>query len=246
MTKVHPEEDSPQVVDMYEKYEKEIVKKRHNCTDIICLLLFLIFIIAQVILSILIYVNPGDPKNLLLPHDSDGNLCSGSTPYLFYFNLVECISVTTIVTGCTTPTICVSDCPSDNYYYLIPNHRANLFPKYCVYSKLNAYYSGNIPSSVNEATYTSLVNARICPIYTLSSKQIYGRCLPSFLSTVTSTVSNLTASDASTNTTMQISDLTQPLTDQTISKAVTYVMNLINLKGICNLNLLIAYISEIY
>ena len=154
--KAAKEEMTPQEVDMYERYEKEIVKKRHNCTDIICLILFIIFCLAQLVLSILIYIQPGDPRNLLYPHDSDGNLCSGSTSNLFYFNIVECISASALVTGCTSATTCVSSCPTSIYYYQIQSHRNYMVANLCSYPKVSAYYSGNVPANVLQADYVQL------------------------------------------------------------------------------------------
>jgi len=154
------DDDGPKEVDLFEKYEKEIVKKRHNCTDIICLILFIIFCLAQLILSILIYIQPGDPRNLLYPHDSNGNLCSGSTPNLFYFNIIECASATALVSGCTTPTICVSSCPSTTYYYQIQSHRNYMLTNLCIYSSVYSFYSGNIPASVSLSDYQTLMSNR--------------------------------------------------------------------------------------
>ena len=37
-------------------YERELVTKRHNCTDVICLIIFIVCCVAQLALSILIYV----------------------------------------------------------------------------------------------------------------------------------------------------------------------------------------------
>jgi hypothetical protein len=33
-------------------YERELVSKRHNCTDVICLLIFIVFGIVQAVLSV--------------------------------------------------------------------------------------------------------------------------------------------------------------------------------------------------
>lgn len=154
------EDEDPKEVDLYERYEKEIVKKRHNCSDIICLILFIIFCLAQLVLSILIYIQPGDPRNLLYPHDSNGNLCSGSTSNLFYFNIIECASASSLVTGCTTPTRCVSSCPTSTYFYQIQSHRNYMLTNLCIYSSVYSFYSGNIPASVTLADYQTLMTNR--------------------------------------------------------------------------------------
>ena len=103
-------------------YEQELVKKRHNCTDVICLLLFIIFGLVQIALSLVVFLRGGDPRDLLLPHDSSSNTCKGSTPNLFYFNLASCVSVGALAGTCPSPTICVNECPNQNLYYLIESH----------------------------------------------------------------------------------------------------------------------------
>ena len=37
-------------------YERELVSKRHNCTDVICLLIFIVFGLAQAALSVFIFI----------------------------------------------------------------------------------------------------------------------------------------------------------------------------------------------
>jgi hypothetical protein len=53
--------------------------KKHYCTDVICLLLLWIFIIALAFVSVFAYMN-GDPAQLILPHDSTGLLHLFSIP----------------------------------------------------------------------------------------------------------------------------------------------------------------------
>jgi hypothetical protein len=231
MNEVRPVDDSNKPVDMYAFYEKEIVKKRHNCTDVICLILFAVFLVIQVVLSVLIYVNGGDPKNIIMPRDSDGNLCTDSKPNLFYFNLAECINVNAFFTGCTSPTICVADCPADNHYYVIPSHRNTILSKFCRTSLLTSYFNGNVPSSTDLNTYTDLVTKKICPAYTLSSEPVLSRCLPAFLSNIINSTQNILAT-ADNGTKFEITDLSNPLSYGTIEKGAKYVLELSNLKNI--------------
>ena len=46
---------------MEEIYEKELVSKRHNCTDIICLVIFIVLCLIQLAFSILIFVKGHPP-----------------------------------------------------------------------------------------------------------------------------------------------------------------------------------------
>ena len=216
-------------------YERELVKKRHSCTDIICLILFLIFGLVQAALSILIFANGGDPRNILLPHDSNGNICQGSKPNLFYFNLAACLSVSALVTSCNTPSICVASCPTNNLFYMIDSQRSTLYTSYCTTDNSNA---ASIPSALS---YTNLVQNQSCPGYALSSKALYYRCLPSFIFSLANgfigNSSSLTANDTTTGTSYNISDLTSgtAITDKTIYQASQYITSLLNIQSIGNL-----------
>jgi hypothetical protein len=89
---------------------------------------------------------------------------------LFYFNLIECASVNALVTGCTSPTICVSTCPDANYYYLINSHRSTIYNNFCSKTALATYYgsASAIPSATPDVTtFTNLIRAKACPAYTL-------------------------------------------------------------------------------
>lgn len=50
------------------------MKEDRSCTDIICCLIFLAFIVAMVACSGYAIAN-GDPERILTPFDSDGNAC---------------------------------------------------------------------------------------------------------------------------------------------------------------------------
>jgi solute carrier family 44 (choline transporter-like protein), member 2/4/5 len=217
-------------VTLQDVYERELVSKRHNCTDIICLLIFIVFGIGQVILSIVIFTRGGNPQNVLLPHDSAGNVCSGSTSNLFYFNLAACLSVSSLVGSCPTTTSCVSNCPNQNLFYLIESQRNVLLSDYCLKSKLNSYYNNKVPSSIDSNAYLNLINANICPAYALVSNAFYSRCLPTLISSVVNGVTNqLIASDS--NQTLNITDInSNPITGNIISKGAQYVTSLLNIK----------------
>lgn len=217
-------------------YEKELVKKRHNCTDIICLLLFLVFIAVQIALSILIYVNAGDPKNLLLPHDSNGELCTSPKENLLYHNLLECLSPTVLVSGCSSVSVCVASCPDQNLFYPIDSHRAILYSTYCSRSLLNNYYNGAPPSSINAADYLTLANKRICPYYALASSSYFYRCVPSIVSSLANSTLPIVANDTSTGASININVNNQDLTGKTVSDAANYLFKILDLQTIGNNN----------
>jgi len=59
--KVEPVDAKPKPT-MEEIYQKELVSKRHNCTDIICIIIFIVLCLIQIGISILIFVK-GYTKN---------------------------------------------------------------------------------------------------------------------------------------------------------------------------------------
>jgi hypothetical protein len=235
MAKIAPTTEKAIEANIHDHFVNDIHKKRHNCTDIICLVLFLIFLLVQVVLSLIIYIQGGDPRNLVLPHDSNGNLCTDPTSSLFYFNLADCAGINALVAGCASSTKCVASCPTENLYYMIESHRAILYSKYCIQSSLSAYYNGNPPTiTPTVSEYLTLGTKQICPVYTMSSQAFYGRCLPTLLVSAVNAAASVVAADASTNTTFNVSDLNQPLNYNLISQGTTYITKLLNIKGTGN------------
>ncbi|XP_076274430.1 choline transporter-like 2 isoform X2 [Rhynchophorus ferrugineus] len=93
--------------------------KNRSCTDIICLLLFLAFLVAWVGLGVWA-IQRGDLKLLAVPTDSNGLRCGideevKNKSYLFFFDISKCFSIATPFSGCDTPQICVSSCPKTTY-----------------------------------------------------------------------------------------------------------------------------------
>jgi hypothetical protein len=69
--------------------------KHRHCTDIFCLILFLIFIFIYGFISILA-ISQGNPTSLIQATDSFGNLCGKnqfqSQLYQFYFDISKCLT----------------------------------------------------------------------------------------------------------------------------------------------------------
>ena len=221
----HAGRPAPSLQDIY---ERELVSKRHNCTDIICLILFFIFGLVQAVLSLLVFINGGDPRNFFLPHDSSGNLCQGSKPNLFYFDLVTCLSASALISGCATPSICVSTCPTSNLFYMIDSQRSTLYASYCTTDNSNA---ASTPSS---SSYTTLVGNLSCPAYALSSQAYYYRCIPSVAFSYNGTLNQLYATEVSSNSTYALTGSSGSITDQVISQASQYITALMNILSISN------------
>ena len=80
------------------------VLDKHSCTDILCSLLFIIFIAILILVSVFAYTQ-GDPSSLINPRDSEGKICDSNKPNLFYFDLTRCLSVVSLAVGCPTKQI---------------------------------------------------------------------------------------------------------------------------------------------
>uniref|UniRef100_G1R3N3 Choline transporter-like protein n=1 Tax=Nomascus leucogenys TaxID=61853 RepID=G1R3N3_NOMLE len=96
--------------------------KNRSCTDVICCVLFLLFILGYIVVGIVAWLY-GDPRQVLYPRNSTGAYCgmgeNKDKPYLLYFNIFSCILSTNIISvaenglQCPTPQVCVSSCPED-------------------------------------------------------------------------------------------------------------------------------------
>lgn len=189
--------------------------KKHNCTDIICSVLLILFILVLVLLSIFAYIN-GNPSDLILPHDSFGRICGKSKgleekQYLFFFDLTRCLSALSALNGCPTRQVCVDECPTQNAYEKIPSNQP-IIAKYC-----------------------DPFNNTICPSYLVKSKPIFGRCVPEVVASVLdNSMDILEAFDSVNNLTIPIQTLENgilsDLTSKKLKEAIKYLKNLIDLK----------------
>ncbi|XP_046368396.2 choline transporter-like protein 2 [Haliotis rufescens] len=184
-----PTDEEIEMVDSKEygtphQYDPTFKGPIHNrsCTDIICCILFIIFIIGSVAVSILGY-SRGDPYRLIHPTDSSGKICGigelKDKPYLFFFDLLQCARMgPNIINGCPTPQVCVEQCPNSSYVFLQTvakekflggidkTARAKMICKYNV----NATDGGDV---------TELVKKEDCAAYYVPSSPVVGRCVPS-------------------------------------------------------------------
>eukprot|EP00058_Branchiostoma_floridae_P023889 XP_002609379.1 hypothetical protein BRAFLDRAFT_86470 [Branchiostoma floridae] len=215
--------------------------ENRSCTDIICCLLFIIFIAGFLAVGILAWVH-GDPKLLLYPTDSQGNLCGNgnyaSKPNLHFFNLLDCAGFASVLDGCPTPQVCVAACPTEywafavelvkmtaggqaDYDKFICTNDVNITGAVCVATCPTEYWAYAIETAkmglgqepdwskficvegVNVGSGAGLTAAQIeqyvkdqkCAAYTVPSKAYGGRCIPSLVETIATTVLTTSADD---------------------------------------------------
>ncbi|KAF2353312.1 Choline transporter-like [Trinorchestia longiramus] len=148
--------------------------KSRSCTDILCLLLFVVFLVGWGVVAV-IGVMHGDPTRLLYPTDSRGQVCGRDTavkdkPYLFFFDLTRCASPKVVATGCATPQVCVKECPSKNWFYNGNDDaeaRRNLICQY------------DIDPLTTTESIMDLVSHSKCAFYYVRSGEVAKRCIPS-------------------------------------------------------------------
>lgn len=95
--------------------------KKHSCTDVHCLLIFVAFIVAWCYIAHYAWTN-GDLDKVLIPTDSKNRKCgvdSGvrNKKHLFFFDLDKCLDPLVPMNGCKTKQICVESCPQKTFVW---------------------------------------------------------------------------------------------------------------------------------
>ncbi|XP_065191270.1 choline transporter-like protein 4 [Sycon ciliatum] len=177
------------------------VKKR-SCTDIICLILFLAYMVGMVIVGIFAFIN-GDPQRLLNPADSEGRMCGQSPgvkdrPKLLFFDITRCAAsaFTSLdpsqLFSCATPQVCVKACPDSNRIGVtsLESITTNI---YCT--------DGRTVSQRDTVTLANDIINGVCPPYYLRSESVLGRCVPvlaDFISLLNATIQDDGGTDLTT------------------------------------------------
>ncbi|XP_034874146.1 choline transporter-like protein 5 isoform X4 [Mirounga leonina] len=155
---------------------------KRSCTDVLCCIIFILFIIAYILLGLVAWVH-GDPRRVAYPTDSKGHFCGQKgTPnenktILFYFNLFSCTSPSVVVNlQCPTTQICVSKCPEKFLTYMEIQFRYRTNKHYWM------YYSQfcKSPFVKPAKTVTQVLLDDDCPIAIFPSKPFLQRCFPDF------------------------------------------------------------------
>ncbi|XP_032418483.1 choline transporter-like protein 2 isoform X1 [Xiphophorus hellerii] len=151
--------------------------QNRGCTDILCCLLFILFLFGYFAVGILAW-SQGDPRKVIYPTDSRGQFCGQAgtalekKPFLFYFNILKCASPLVLLElQCPTPQICVEKCP-DRHLNLVKaklgsNEDREYYSRYC---KEGTDFTALSPPEI--------LRDALCPAMLLPSKAFTRRCLP--------------------------------------------------------------------
>ncbi|XP_006041946.3 choline transporter-like protein 4 [Bubalus kerabau] len=162
--------------------------RNRSCTDIICCVLFFLFILGYIAVGILAWVY-GDPKQVLYPRNSTGAYCgigeNKEKPYLLYFNIFSCVLNANIIAiaqnglKCPTPQVCVSSCPEASW---------TVEPGQFSQTVEQVFYAANrnfcLPGVPGNMQVLQSLQQELCPSFLLPSTPALGRCFPWTNSTV--------------------------------------------------------------
>ncbi|KAI6191458.1 hypothetical protein M3Y97_00230200 [Aphelenchoides bicaudatus] len=161
-----------------------------SCTDGFFGFLFVLFLIGWGLVAF-VALSYGKPDRVIYPTDSEGN---AKKPFLFYFDLLKCVSYNTILNDCGTRKICVEKCPSAYFSYISlatmnqEEFRRNVQNAYC-------HYSIDVNAISNFTELQDLVNRKLCAVYTVPSAVILGRCVPGKLVDASNSLTGKTGLD---------------------------------------------------
>ncbi|XP_036269939.1 choline transporter-like protein 4 isoform X3 [Pipistrellus kuhlii] len=157
--------------------------KSRGCTDVICCVLFLLFLLGYAALGVVAWLY-GDPRQVLYPRNSTGAYCglgaNKEKPYLLYFNIFSCILATNIIAvaeqglRCPTPQVCVSSCPAALWAVSQGDLSRTVG---------EVFYAANrtvcLPGVPRDMPVLQSLERELCPGFLLPSAPVLGRCFPS-------------------------------------------------------------------
>ncbi|XP_038409505.1 choline transporter-like protein 4 isoform X2 [Canis lupus baileyi] len=161
--------------------------RNRSCTDVICCVLFLLFILGYIVVGIVAWVY-GDPRQVLYPRNSTGAYCgvgaNKDKPYLLYFNIFSCVLTANVITvaenglQCPTPQVCVSSCPEDAWTVEVNQLSEKVG---------EVFYTANrnfcLPGVPWDMPVIQSLQQELCPGFLLPSTPALGRCVPFLNST---------------------------------------------------------------
>jgi len=153
--------------------------KRRSCTDVLCFLLFLAFIGGWVFVAYL-GSREGDISRVIYPTDSQGNVCGQGSmqgrDFLLLFDLTQCLNPAVLISGCTTPHVCVSHCPNETYS---PYGAGKLQQsEAAIKARMRSYCDLKDQETLDRLSVDQLIEQKICPAWYLKSTSVFGRCFP--------------------------------------------------------------------
>ncbi|PAA76334.1 hypothetical protein BOX15_Mlig003702g2 [Macrostomum lignano] len=183
-----------------------IKMKDRSCTDVVCLVLFIVFICGLGVVAY--FASQGDPYTLIYPTDSQGNLCGRSNQtanqrHLVFFDLLECFKMgprAIIAGGCPTPQVCVERCPNRNWAWmdLWAREEAPGSSRDVARRKQEMVCRYGDPQNNTQLSVFELVSQGLCAPYYLNSTSVGGRCIPSIFADIPNLLAGIESKDGNT------------------------------------------------
>ncbi|CAF1215510.1 unnamed protein product [Rotaria sordida] len=147
----------------------------------------------------------GDPRQLLHPTDSQGNLCGSeeyaNQPYVYFFDWTK---------------FCVEQWPTVTSNYKFENDHAN---RVCTYDVAQSNHHDE-----------ELVKAEKCASYIIASRPLFGQCVPQHIQNLTNSIIQTPGRNESNATVYDSNG--QPLSGSRLEQGVKYLVDFLNLKQI--------------
>ena len=116
---------------------------------------------------------------IIYPTNSFGQICGSGEmedrPVLLFFDIIQCLNVATLATGCPTPQACVKECPKEAFSGLA---LANSGKETEAKQGMKEYCFKMSQEQWEEKTVEELITDGHCPAWVLPSRSYLGRCLP--------------------------------------------------------------------
>ncbi|KAH8346795.1 hypothetical protein KR084_011960, partial [Drosophila pseudotakahashii] len=150
-------------------------QRNRSCTDVPCLLLFVLFLggwgfIAQ------FAVKEGDLHKLVAPIDSSNKVC-GEDPgvenktNVFFFDMIKCLNP---LLGCKTPKVCLESCPKQMFHFNLMR-KTKTFEE--LHSRLICRTEEDKAKIRTEAEMEHAIDQNICARWYFNSVPFLNRCI---------------------------------------------------------------------
>lgn len=156
--------------------------KKHSCTDVHCLIIFVCFIIGWVYIAGYAF-SIGDLSRSLVPTDSNNVKCGLDSGFrnknkLFFYDLNKCLDIMTPLTGCDTKQVCVESCPDETFIWT--NSTKSITEFNALKEKLIC--DSNIDKNIlkTEKDVINAIDNKHCSGWYLRSKSILNHCVWDF------------------------------------------------------------------
>ncbi|XP_061715261.1 choline transporter-like 2 isoform X3 [Cydia pomonella] len=151
--------------------------RSRSCTDVVWLLVFILFLGAWGYVGYY-GIKHGNVEQLLAPMDMKGRRCGLDSTlqdkkYLVFFDISECLSPTTAISGCKTPQVCVNECPKDTIVFNTGSYTAATFSSWR--SKMICVDGINTATMTHDEATQYMKDSK-CASYVLKSQSVLGRC----------------------------------------------------------------------